>query len=292
MDYKVIGISAALCSAASWAVGSILFKRLGESISSLAMTLAKGGVSVVLLALMLALVGYQGMEQQSLLLLILSGVLGITLGDTFFFEALQDLGPHTLVLLLMLGQVFTVILAVIFLGETPTPEVWVGIVMVVLGIGIVLHAKLSGGWQVSGLRGIAFGLLSVLCMSVSIIVAKQGLESVSALQATFIRMLSGTTGMFFFGMATQRLGRWMATFNDLKLAGSFLLAVCVVTFGGFWLSLVAIKYVDVSIANTLSSTEPLFILPLAAIYLKERVSLRALIGTVITVGGIVILCAS
>lgn len=290
MDLRAIGLTAALASAASWAVGSILFTQLGKHISSLAMTLAKGVISVVLLGLALVLTGYENMNQQDLLLLILSGLLGIALGDTFFFEALQDLGPHALVLLLMLGQVLTVVLAVVFLGETPTMAVWLGIVLVTLGIGIVLYTKLAGEKQASGLRGIAFGLLSVLCMSVSILIAKQGLNSVSALQGTFIRMLSGTTGMLLFGTMTRRLAVWVVPFRDLKLVGHFLVAVCVVTFGGFWLSLVAIKYVDVSIANTLNSTEPLFILPLAAIFLKEKVTLKAVAGTVIALLGIVSLC--
>lgn len=291
MDLRAIGISAALGSAASWAVGSLLFERLGERISPLAMTLAKGGVSVVLLGLTLVFTGYEDVERQPLLLLILSGLLGIALGDTFFFEALQDLGAHALVLLLMLGQVLTVVLAVLFLGETPTLSAWFGIVLVVLGIGIVLSAKLSGEKQALGLRGIAFGLLSVLCMSVSLIIAKKGLESISAIQATFIRMLSGTLGMLLFGTVTRRLGRWAMPFKDQNLACLFLVSVCVVTFGGFWLSLVAIKYVDVSIANTLNSTEPLFILPLTAIFLKEKIAFRAVVGTFITTVGIVFLCA-
>jgi drug/metabolite transporter (DMT)-like permease len=225
-------------------------------------------------------------------LLILSGLLGIALGDTFFFEALQDLGPHVLVLLLMLGQVVTVILAVLFLGETPTPIVWTGIMLVVVGIGIVLYPKLSDQQHKSRWRGIVFGLLSVLCMSVSLIIAKLGLASVSAIQATFIRMLSGTVGMLFFGIATRSLRYWVLPFRDLKLVSNFCIAVCVITFGGFWLSLVAIKYVDVSIANTLNSTEPLFILPLAAIFLKEKITLQAIIGTIIAVLGVVFLCMS
>lgn len=287
---REIGIAAALGSAASWAVGSILFKQLGERISSLALTLSKGMVSVALLGVAVALTGYQTIDRQPLLLLILSGLLGVALGDTFFFEALQDLGPHALVVLLMLGQVFTIILAVLFLGEMPTPAGWLGIALVVLGIAMVLLTKLSSEKQASRLRGIIFGLLSVLCMSVSIIIAKKALLSVSAIQATFIRMLSGTLAMFFFGSVTQRLARWAMPFKDLKLVGFFLVSVCIVTFGGFWLSLVAIKNVSVPIANTLNSTEPLFVLPLAAIFLKEPISLAAVIGTLISILGIVLIC--
>ena len=294
MDYEAVGMMAALGSAASWAVGSILFKRLGEKISPLAMTLAKGVISVILLGLTLVLTGYNSLPQQALLLLIVSGLLGIALGDTFFFAALQDLGPHLLVLLLMLGQVLTIIFALLFLGETPTLLTWWGIVLVISGIGLVMwtRLRLSEEKQASRLRGIAWGLLSVLCLSLSIILAKKGLESISAIQATFIRMLAGTTGMMFFGLGTGQIKRWVKPFKDFQLSGLFLVSVGIITFGGFWLSLVAIKYVDVSVANTLNSTEPLFVLPLAAVFLKEKIGFNSIIGTAIATLGIVFICQS
>lgn len=290
MDARFIGTTAALGSAASWALGSILFKQLGERISSPAMTWAKGVVSLLLLAVALSLMGFEKMEWQPLWLLVWSGLLGIALGDTFFFEALKGLGPHAVVLLLMLSQVLTAVLAVVFLGETLTPTTWTGIVLVVSGVGIVLYAKLSGERGISQWQGIMFGLLSVVCMSVSIIIAKPALESISALQATFIRMCSGAIGMLLLGAGAGQLLDLMQPFEDRALARRFVVAVCVITFGGFWLSLVAIKYVDVAVANTLISTEPLFILPLAAILLKERITLPALVGTASTIPGIFLLC--
>jgi drug/metabolite transporter (DMT)-like permease len=290
MDLKLLGILAALGSAASWALGSILFKRLGESISSPAMTLAKELLSVVLLGMALVLTGFQTVDSNALWLLVLSGLLGIALGDTFFFAALQDLGPVAMVVLLTLGQVLTVVLAVVFLGDAPTSEAWIGIGLVVAGVAVVLYAKMSGEQQASKRRGIVLGLASVVCTAVSMIVAKQGLDAVSALQATFIRMLAGAVGLLVVGMATLRLRQWAMPFRDPRLATGFLGAVAVVTFGGFWLSLAAIKYVDVSIANTLNSIEPVFVLPLAAVLLKEKITWTAIAGTAMTVAGVVLLC--
>jgi drug/metabolite transporter (DMT)-like permease len=290
MDARTIGITAALASAASWALGSILFKRLGESLSSLAMTLAKGTVSILFLAVALLIIKADPIQLEPLLLLVFSGFLGIAVGDTCFFEALRDLGPHAVVVLMMLGQVLTVLLAVLFLGDTPTLAAWIGIVLVIVGIGVVIFPKLGAGGSLSNIRGIIFGLASVLSMSVSIIVAKKALDTVGTIQATLIRMIAGTVGVFLFGLACRRLEHWVLPLREPKLAIRFVLSVCVVTFGGFWLSIVAIKYVDVSIANTLNSTEPLFVLPLTAILLKEKITLQALLGTLITLGGIVLLC--
>ena len=141
-------------------------------------------------------------------------------------------------------------------------------------------------------------MLSVVCMAVSLIMAKQGLGSgkedagtmQESLQGTCVRMLAGAAGLALYGLLTGKLRVWAAEGRDARLAGSFLFAVCVVTFGGFWLSLLAIRHVDVAIANTLNSMEPVFVLPLAAIFLREKVTAQQVIGTVVSLGGVVLLC--
>jgi drug/metabolite transporter (DMT)-like permease len=291
VDLRLVGMAAALGSAAAWAIGSILFKRLGEQLSPVAMTLAKGLASVLLLGFVMVFTGFTPWVGKTWLLLIASGIVGIAIGDTFFFAALRRLSPHTLVILLMSGQVLTALLAVWLLGESLTPLKWGGIALVVLGIGIVIWEKSQdrSSWQ-----GIVLGLLAVACMSGSILLAKLALNETATvqetIQATALRMAAGTIGIGLFGWSTGGLSRWTEPFRDRQLLGRFLLAVMVVTFGGFWLSLVAIRYVEVSIASTLNATEPLFILPLSAIFLGERITRQALLGTAIAIAGIVPLC--
>jgi drug/metabolite transporter (DMT)-like permease len=289
---NTIGVVAALGSAASWSVGALLFSRLGESLSSFAMTLVKGVVSVLLLGLpALLLGGFSDMGAQAYYYLVMSGLLGIALSDTFFFSALKELGPRAVVLLAALGQVFTVVLAVILLGERLPLNGWFSIVFIVSGIAIGIFPRSSEQGS-SSLRGIAFGLISVLSMSVSVILTKKGLEGTPTLYATFIRMLAGTLGMFLIGILTFRLKKWVTPFRDPRLILQFVLAVCVITFGGFWLAIVAFKYISVAVANSLISMEPIFIIPLSVIFLKEKLTLQAVAGAVIAVTGVISLCIS
>ena len=299
MNGRIIGISAALGSAASWAMGSILFKKLGQKLSPMALTLAKGTLSAVLLAVTLLVTGYADIALKPLLLLIFSGVLGIAVGDSFFFAALENLSPHSLVVLSTLGEILTIIWAVLVLRERPTLMAWGGIGLVIMGIVTVLYPQVSSSdndfsdkpQENLVFKGVIFGLISVLCMSVSIIVAKMGLDSVSALTATFIRMLAGTTGMLFLGLTTKKIGVWMSPFqSNPRLFYQLICSVLFITFGGFWLSLVGLKYVDVAIAQTLNSTDPLFALIFAAILLKEKVTMSAFFGTIFTISGIVLIC--
>jgi drug/metabolite transporter (DMT)-like permease len=298
MEGNTIGILAALGSSASWAVGSILFKRIGTDLSSSAMTLAKGALSVVLLSLAVLVTGLQPVAPGPLLLLVISGVIGIGLGDSFFFEALKQMGAHALVIMMMLGQVLTALLAIPLLGERPTLLSWGGIALVLFGVGLVLWQPQADGNGASARpatsrRGLVFGLLTVVCLSGSLIIAKQGLAGISALQGTWIRMAAGTVAMLGFGLTERgRLRGWIAPFRDPILCRDFTVSVAVITFGGFWLSLLALKHLDVAIANTLSSTEPVFVLPLAVLLLGERVSRRAILGTGVTMAGVVLLCSA
>ncbi len=291
LDTNVIGALAALGSAASWAIGSFLFKALGEVLSPLAMTLSKGICSLVLLGIIMLLIGPESQNLGSLALLAASGLLGIALGDTFFFEALNGLGPQPLLVLCVLGQVLTVVAAVVFLHESPTLAVWIGVLLVITGVALVLREKLTGAARATGLRGLSFGLLAVVCMSASNLVAKVALEERSdTIQATFVRMMAGTLGVFLLGLATKRLTTWVLPFRDPRLVLLFVVSVGVVTFGGFWLSMVAYKYSPVSVASCLTSTEPVFALILAVVLWKEKVTLRVAGGTLATVVGVAFLC--
>ena len=93
-----------------------------------------------------------------------------------------------------------------------------------------------------------------------------------------------------FGVATRRIGDWLEPFfKKLRLLKSLLLGVVVIIFGGFWLSIVALKYIDASIAIVLTSTTPLFILPMTALIFKEKISLRAILGAAVAVAGVALI---
>lgn len=289
MDERLIGITAALGSAASWALGSVLFKKLGDELPPVALTFAKGVAGAALLGLVLAVTGFERVGDRPLILLILSGLLGIALGDTLFFLALRNLGAHSVVVLLTLGQVLTVLLAVVWLDERPSAVEWLGIALIMVGVTTVVLVRLAGDTGATGLAGVAWGLAAVVCMAVSIIVAKEALTTTDSIQATLVRMLAGTLGIFLFGLPTGQFGQFLKPLGDPRFAALFLLSVAVVTFGGFWLSLLAIQKVDVAVANTLGSTEPLFVLPLAAFVLRETITAKVVAGTILACLGILLL---
>jgi drug/metabolite transporter (DMT)-like permease len=288
-----VGVCAALASAASWAVGTILFKGIGENFSASAMTLVKSLLSVFLLAICSIFVGWTNVPTSSLGWLILSGLIGIAAGDTCFFAALRRLPVHRLIVLMMLAPGITLLMAILFLGEAPGPIAWVGITLILSGVSLTLAADLRRIESPQNTaNGLLLGLLSVLCMGISVIIAKIGLGRVPALQATFLRMAAGFIGMLMVASTRRQLRGWLEPLRQGALQWRFTVAVAVVTFGGFWLALFSIKRLDVSVANTLLATEPLFALPLSVLWLRERPVMLAWMGAAIAFPGALLLALS
>ena len=291
MSLELIGIVAALASALAWAVGLILLKKVSDDVSALGLTLVTGLLGLLLLGGWLLATDPGPMPRRAIWILGLSGLLGFAAGDALFFAALSQLRAHLVVLFGLLGQAFTVVLAVVWLGEVVTPLKWLAIALMVGGVAAALwKAEEEEQEGRSTTRGVVCGLASVAVISVSVIIAKQGLEQVSAAQGTFVRMLWGTAGVAVLGLASGRTMAWLKPFGRPEVLGRVVVAAVVATFGGFWLFHVALKNIDVAVANPLASVEPLFTLPLAALFLGESISRRAIAGSAVAVAGAVLLC--
>jgi drug/metabolite transporter (DMT)-like permease len=295
LSLHALGCLAALGSALAWAVGSILFRRIGDEASPLGMNLGKGLLGLVLLGLALLVVGTTPMSPAAIFWLALSGVVGIALGDTFFFMALMRLDPRLTLLLATVGQVATVFMAMVFLGERPGALTWLGIPLVLGGVTWVMAEQMPHEDKASKafrLKGIGLGLLASLCISSGFILAKLGLEEVSALQGTFWRFAFGMAGLATFGWIRGELVTWLRPFASGDLLRRIIVAVLVITFGGFWLTMVGYKYTHASVATILMSTEPLFILPLARLFMDERITPRAITGALVAVSGVICIVLS
>lgn len=286
-----IGGSAALLSAAAWALSAVLFKLISDKVSPQGLAFVKSLVGVILLGALVSFSALGAVPQENLLFLGLSGLIGIALGDTLFFFALSRLGPKDVLLLGTLGPVFTVLLAVVFLGERPSPHAWAGMALTLGGI----YWAMSGGAGRATecgrdlAAGVKYGALSALCNSTGIILAKFGVSSVSALEATFVRLLWGAAGLLAAALYTRSLQDCLTPFGERRTAAIMMAAVITAVFGGFWLFMFALKYTDASLAAVLGETAPLFALPLSFLILKKKISARNAAGALVAVAGVVLL---
>lgn len=284
----VAGGLAALASAFLWAVSAILFRRITDDLSAMAINLAKGMVALFCLGgLLLAGGAALDVNSTSALALALSGIVGICLGDTLYFLTLARLGPRLTLLLGSLIPVTTAIIAVLFLGEVVTVVAWLGIGLTIAGVTYVLWQRTPTQHGVEAWRsGVFFGLLFVAANALGIIASKVGVQEVPALEATFIRQAWAIAGLTFWGLMMRDLLVWVRPLRNKQLLKILLLAAVIGAFLGTWLSIVALKYTHVAVAAALNSTSPLFVLPLAVLLLKERIQAREVVGALAAVAGV------
>lgn len=283
-----VGIIVALLSAASWAFATVVFDRIGKVVPYVGITFLKGIFSIILMIVLLIFTG--GLHDIGIWefsFLSLSGIIGISLGDSLFFKSLQDLGAKVQVIFFLLGQIFTMVLSLLLLGELLSLEQYIGAVVLLTGIVIVIWGKQDNHPNKG--RGFVSGLLSILCFSVSAIMVKMAIAEVEVITATFYRMLFGTIFTLGFGVVGKQLPSWIKPLKDKRLLILFILNVFVITYGGFLLSMVAIKLISVSLVSVLGTTEPVFVLLFAYLINKEKITKQEVIGTMITLIGLFII---
>ncbi len=294
MSNSVIGIITALGATASWALCSVVFKKIGEKLEPMGMTAVKALASVVfLLPLVFFLYGGFALSLKHFALLAISGIIGVGIGDSFFFATLSRLSPLALAILLLAApDVFSGVLGVLCLGEMPAWQVWCGIVSIMLGIGFLLFPlpkDESGDSAKTTLVGILFGLISMASTAVSMVIIKPVLPEIPSLSATMWRMLFGGLALLVYGCVCGKLPEWSIPFRSGNYRWHFLGAVALVTFGGFWLSLLAVSKLDLVVASALMSLEPLFVLPFMILFGKHKVSVREIIGMAASVAGVLLI---
>ena len=286
------GELAALGAAILWALSAVVFAHLGKKIPPLALNLTKGVIAIALIALTLIVQGNYLTETNvvALGLLLLSGALGIGLGDTFYFEALNSLGARRTLLLQALAPPLAALIALTFLQESLSLGAWAGILLTVSGVASVISERVPNSAidkVVSPLRGIGFALLSVLGQASGAVLSRAALvdTTISPLWSTLLRLVGGVFVLLLWIPLQRQSHLWFKPLQSKQLLGIITLTAFFSTYLGILLQQTALKYTATGIAQALIATSPLFVLPLAA-WMGEVISLRALLGVLVALGGI------
>ncbi|PIG94169.1 DMT family transporter [Gloeocapsopsis sp. IPPAS B-1203] len=290
---NLTGEFAALSAAFLWALASVIYSRVGQSIHPLELNLFKGAIAVVLLLFTILISGdvLPALAFNNYFLLILSGMLGIGLGDSAFLTALKYLGARRTLLMETLAPPMTAVLALLFLQEQLSLAAWCGIITTILGVAWVLSERVpstSTHHSTHLLRGIGFGILAAIALSTGAILSRAVFTtttSISSLWAALLR-LSGGLLILIPWVGIKR--RSQVKLPSLQITAAIFLASFAGTYLGIWLQQTAIKFTAAGIALTLTNTSPLFVLPIAAA-MGEHISLRAIAGVGVAIAGIAIL---
>jgi len=291
----LLGNVAAVSTAFLWTVSSFAFSNASRAVGAFQLNIDRIGITIVLLGIFNLVAGNLfKINESQILLLGLSGFVGLAFGDTFLFSAYRYIGPRLTIMISALTPAFSAILAYFMLNEHLEYDIYFGMLITLAGILIVVYKKDTGADfnPSSMVKGVIFALLAMFGQALGLILAKQALNitEINSFIATFFRLSSAFIVIFPLTIIAKRYSNPIRIYRENRKAlTSVLIGSIFGPFFGITLSLVAISNTDVAVAATLMSTMPILMLPISKYYYKENVTKVAVFGAVLSVIGVVII---
>jgi drug/metabolite transporter (DMT)-like permease len=290
------GELAALTAAAIWAVSATLYGQIGKQVAPLTLNLTKGVLAIGYLLITMLLTGERLMIAPAQWWpLLLSGLVGIAWGDTFFFMALNSIGARLTLLINILSPVITALMASLYLGEQLALVNYLGIALAVAGVaGVIFDRTQADQSPKNYWQGVLWAVLSALANSIASICSRQAMLAgdLSPTVTTLVRLLAGTVGILLlmlwsksrFSILAKNSGRSLDRKMWLRLA----LVAFFSTYLGISLQQTALKYTAAGIAQTVGATSPLFVL-VYDWWQGAKISWRSILCAVVAIGGMSLL---
>jgi len=286
----LLGEIAAILTALCWSVSIIMFRHLGNSFTPMNLTLWKGLIAISGLTITLLFSGIQqSPETQDLLWLLLSGAIGIGIGDSAFFAALNRMSESTTLLLTeTLAPIMTALLAMIWLSEWLSVWQWLAIAVILFGVDIVIRARKNNPISVT-LSGFNFAALAALCQAIGAVIGRDVLVSsqIDSITASLIRLVGGVITVSIFLMVSKH--RWLPK-NHQKFQLWKILIIA--TFFGTFLAMIfqtlAFTHAPAAIVQSLFASSIIFTLVIAFM-MGQKVTTRAFMGSGIALAGVALI---
>ncbi len=283
----------ALLAAFSWSISSLISADITRILGGIGFNrLRLIFVSIMLLSYATFQKTWDTINIEYLNVIIVSGVIGIFLGDTLLFMALKRIGPRRNNILFSLAAPFTVILNILALQQKMSLIEITGCILVFIGVVVAISYGNSKNnnhrWELiegSIKIGILFGILAALCQSIGLIMMKpildQGADPIAsaAIRCTISALLLSLTYISKSNLIGSNINFTTSTILKTIISGFLGMAL------GMSLLLIALQKADAGIVATLSSTSPIMILFLLWIITKKIPSIGAWIGTIIVIIG-------
>lgn len=295
-----LGELAALGAATFWTFSSLFFTIGGRRVGAFAVNRMRLVFAVLLVGTAHWLIYGQpfpaGADGYRVFWLGMSAIVGLVIGDTLLFQCYVLVGARIGVLMFVLGPPFGALLSWLFLGEGMTSIELLAMALVLAGVLWVVLER-AGGLAVGSIErrnfglGLFLGVLAQFCQQANLVMSKQGLiGGYSALSGVMIRMLTALIAIWLLAIIQREAGRTIrAVRADGRAAAAIFGGAFSGPFLGVWLSMIAVQSSRVGVASTLMALTPVISLPVVRFVLKERVSPRAILGTLVAMAGVALM---
>jgi len=290
------GEFAALLTAVFWTVTALAFESATKRVGTYAVNIIRLCIAFVLLSLLNQVLRGHSLPSDatsfSWFWLSISGLIGFVLGDLFLFGSYPLIGSRLAMLVMTLVPPMTTVIGKLMLHEDIHLKGIIGMLLVLTGIIIAIISRENGKTTFkSGIsvKGLVFAFLGAVGQAFGLVTSKYGMGEYNAFASTQIRTIAGIIGFVVLITIMRKWNSVFLAFNDKNAIKGISLGAFFGPFLGVSFSLIAIKYTETGIASTIMAIVPVLIIAPSILINKQKVSLREIIGAVVSVCGVALL---
>lgn len=290
-----IGEISSLATACFWTVTALAFEAASKRVGSLAVNLIRLVLAFVFLSVLNFIT--RGMafpmdaSGHAWFWLILSGIVGLVMGDLMLFESYTIIGARIAMLVMTLVPPITALVGWIILGEVLSLMNFLGMLLTLGGIGMAIFGRPGKGEKIHirhPVKGLLLAFGGAVGQAVGLVLSKFGMNDYNAFSATQIRVLAGAGGFALVVLVMKKGYRVARAVKEKKGMRLILLGSVFGPFLGISFSLLAVQHTSTGIASTIMAIVPVFIILPSILIFKEKFTWKEILGAFVSVGGVVL----
>ncbi len=269
----MIGILSAFGAAASWTYACFIWRSQTQKYKTTDINLIKNIIAFLVFTPAFINIS-SATELKNIFILLVSGIIGIGLGDTFYLKSLQTIGTRKTLSVETLSPLLAAFSGKIFINEDLTIKSWVGVIIVSISLFIILKKRNdfknenSPFSEKNNFKILAFPFLSVLCAVLGGLFSRMVFlqSNLSPFITTEIRLLGAI--IFLITLKGFKINFFLKNIEK-KEQKRFLLSILLGTNIGIFLQQIVFKTLPIGIGWALLSTSPVISLLFAQNEEKE-----------------------
>ena len=256
----MIGILSAFGAATSWTFACFIWRSQTQKYKSIDINLIKN--IIAFLVFIPAFINLNSTtEFKNIFILLISGIIGIGLGDTFYLKSLQTIGTRKTLSIETLSPLIAALSGEIFINEDLPTKSWFGIIIVSISLFIILkkgnNLKMENApfSEKNNFKIFAFPFLSVLCAVLGGLLSRMVFlqSNLSPFLTTEIRLLGAI--IFLISLKGFKINFFLKNI-DKKQQKRFFISILLGTNLGIFLQQVVFKTLPIGVGWALLSISP------------------------------------
>ena len=278
-----------LVAAVLWSVTVILLKSSSNQLSPFLINPIKNSIGLLLFLILFLYVGipvwYDNLSLLGYYKILLSGLLGMALGDTIFIYALSKIGANRVAIVDSFSPFIIYFYSILLLSNQELVFIqFIGLMITTIAIVILTYENDYEDIDYKTKRsGILWVFFAMSCTGYGIVLLKTVLNEINIVEVdqklkfnlwvTAFRLLPGVVFAWFMFLFKKNKRSLLKPLTNKTVLSKLLLASIIGPFFalGFWI--LGYAFIDKpSIASIISQTSVIFIVILSWIFLKEKLT--------------------